>query len=204
MTNVELGRVAPSFRLPSGQGPEVGPDDYRGRQNLVVWFTKGMGCPFCRRHMTQIVHGYSTFRALNAEILEVTSTPVERARLYVSNYNIPFPYLCDPGYRVRRSWGLNLRSHSLGWYAVKLYQGMRLEAPPNDFGNPAPSVREFPGMLADDDMGFYILDRNGVVRYSLAGAYVADGATRQIPSNEEILRELTLCEQALSSPRHTN
>lgn len=195
MTGVEVGQFAPSFRLPSGQGPEIGPQDYRGRQNVVVWFTKGIGCPFCRRHMTQLVHGYSSFAVLNAEILEVTSTPTERARFYVSNYRIPFPYLCDPDYRVRRSWGLDKRSHSLGWYAVRLYEGRKLEIPPSDFGTKPPSLGEFPSVLADVDMGFYILDKNGVVRYSLAGSYIVDGALRQIPSNEEIVRALTLCEQ---------
>jgi len=196
MTSVEVGRVAPSFRLPSGQGQDIGPDDYRGRHNVVVWFTKGMACPFCRQQMTQLVRGYPSFQALNAEILEVASTSPERGRLYVSKFNIPFPYLCDPEYRVRRSWGLDVRSHSLGWYAKGLYAGMMAmaEPPPNDFGKVQPSFGEFPGILADDDMGFFVLDRNGVVRYSLAGSYVVDRATRQIPSNEEIVRQLTLCE----------
>jgi len=196
MAGVEVGQLAPSFRLPSGQGPEVGPQDYRGRQNVVVWFTKGIGCPFCRRHMTQLVHAYSSFTALNAEILEVTSTPTDRARFYVSNYRIPFPYLCDPDYRVRRAWGLEKRSHSLAWYAVRLYEGTKSVIPPSDFGDRPPPLGEFPSALADVDMGFYILDKNGVVRYSLAGSYIVDGAARQIPSNEEIVRALTLCEQA--------
>jgi peroxiredoxin len=196
MTGIELGQVAPSFRLPSGQGPETGPDDYRGRRSVVVWFTKGMGCPFCRQHMTQIVRGYPTFQALNAEILEVTSTPPERARLYVSRFNIPFPYLSDPDHRVCRTWGLGKRSHSLGWYARAFYAGMKMEPPPSDFGKVEPSFGEIPGMLADEDMGFFILDKNGVVRYLLAGSYLRAGVARQIPSNEEIVRELALCEGA--------
>jgi peroxiredoxin len=192
--SVQLGQAAPPFRLPSGQGPETGPEDYRGRSNVVVWFTKGMGCPFCRQHMSQIVRGYPSFRALNAEVLEVTSTSLERGRLYVSKFNIPFPYLCDPGYSVQRTWGLEVRPHSLVWYGMALYGGMKLEPPPSDFGKVEPSLREFPGILADMDTGFYILDRNGVVRYALSGAYLADKAARQIPSNEEIVRELERCE----------
>jgi peroxiredoxin len=195
MTGIEIGQIPPPFRLPTGQGPEIGPEDYRGRQNVVVWFTKGIGCPFCRRHMTQLVHGYPSFAALNAEVLEVTSTPTDRARFYVNNYRVPFPYLCDPDYRVRRSWGLEKRSHSLAWYAVKLYSGVKSGVPPNDFSDKPPAVRDLPNVLADDDMGFYILDKKGVVRYSLSGSYVVEGATRQIPSNEEIVRALTLCEQ---------
>jgi len=196
MTSVEIGKVAPSFRLPSGQGPEIGLDDYRGRRSVIVWFTKGMACPFCRQHMTQLVRGYPSFQALNAEVLEVTPTSPERARFYVSQFNIPFPYLCDPTRVVRRSWGLEMRSHSLGWYAKAFYAGMRVDPPPSDFGKVEPSVREIPTLVADDDMGFYILDKRGVVRYSLAGSYVDDKGVRNIPSNEQILRELKLCEAA--------
>jgi len=191
---IGIGEVPPAFRLPSGQGPEIGPEDYRGQRNLVVWFTKGIGCPFCRRHMTQLVHGYPSISALNTEILEVTLTPLDRARFYVSHYRIPFPYLCDPQYSVRREWRLDRRSHSLAWYGTRLLQGMKIEIPPNDFGTQPPSLREMPSTLADDDMGFYILDKRGVVRYSLDGAYIVNGAARQIPSNEEIVRELARCE----------
>jgi peroxiredoxin len=195
MADVAVGQLAPSFRLQSGQGPEIGPEDFRGRSNVVVWFTKGMSCPFCRRHMSQLVEGYPSFSALNAEILEVTPTPPERAQFYVTHYRIPFPYLCDPQYRVRREWGLEKRSHSLAWYATKFYEGSKLEFAPDGFGKVTPpSLREVPTVLADDDMGFYIIDKQGVVRYSVAGSYVVAGASRPIPSNEEIVRELTLCE----------
>jgi peroxiredoxin len=193
---LDVGKTPPPFKLPSGQGPEIGPQDYRGRCNVVVWFTKGVGCPFCRRHMTQLVHGYPSITAQNAEILEISSTPLDRARFYVSHYRIPFPYLCDPDYEVRRTWGLDKRSHSLAWYAARLYHGMRSEIPPNDFGTNPPPLREMPSTLADVDMGFYILDKQGVVRFSLDGSYLVDGAARQIPSTAEIVRELARCEQA--------
>ena len=195
MSSVEVGQVAPSFRLPSGQGPEIGPDDYRGRSNVIVWFTKGMGCPFCRQHMTQLTRGYPSFQKLNAEILQVTSTPLERGRLYISKFNIPFPYLCDPEYEACRAWGLTKRAHSLGWYAKAVYAGAKSKPPPSDFSGVPPSLGEFPGLLADTDMGFYILDRGGVVRYALAGAYHDGETARPIPSSEEIVRELTLCEK---------
>jgi peroxiredoxin len=198
MMDVVVGQPVPAFRLPTGQGPEIGPEDYRGRRNIVVWFTKGMGCPFCRRHMSQLVEGYPSFSALNAEILEVTPTPPERARFYVRNYRIPFPYLCDPQRRVRSAWGLEKRQHSLAWYAGKFIDGARAQIPPDHFGKfSPPSLGELPDMLADDDMGFYIVDKQGIVRYSLCGSYVVEGASRPIPSNEEIVRELMLCEHGL-------
>ena len=195
MSGLSIGEVAPSFRLPSGQGADIGPEDYRGRSNLIVWFTKGMACSFCRSHMSQIARGYPRFREMKAEVLEVTPTKPDRAKMYVSHFRIPFPYLCDPQFEVSRAWGLDKRSHSIGWYAKGFMQMKRTPKPPNDFGDFEPTLREVPGLASDTDMGFFILDRNGVVRYSLSGSYVAEQGVRQIPTNEEIVRELQRCEE---------
>jgi peroxiredoxin len=197
---VEVGQVVPPFRLPSGQGPDVGPEDYRGRANVIVWFTKGMACAFCRQHMSQLVRGYPTFQALHTEILQVTPSTPERGRFYARGFAIPFPYLCDPDYSVRRSWGLEMRSHGVGWYARALLAGMRAPQPPSDFGKVPTSPREIPALLTDEDMGFYILDRNGFVRYRLAGSYVQDNGVRPIPGNDEITRELRRLEEAAGQP----
>jgi peroxiredoxin len=102
---VVVGTLAPSFRLPSGQGPEIGLEDYRARSHALVWFTKGIACPFCRRQMVQMGKLYPRLRELGAEVLLVAPTRPEQARLYMRRFPVPYPYLCDPGYQVRRAWG---------------------------------------------------------------------------------------------------
>lgn len=190
MAGVEVGQKAPSFRLPSGQGDEIGPEDYRGRSNLIVWFTKGMGCPFCRTQMSQLARGYPRLKAASAEVLQVTPTRPERARFYAQNFPIPFPYLCDPDYAVNRAWGLGVRSHSLAWYAKKFYAGAKMAKPQAEIGNPKTPLREVPDILADTDMGFFIVDRGGMVRYKQAGGYFSEHGLNNIPSVDEIVKIL--------------
>ncbi len=193
MSDSIIGTVAPSFRLPSAQGPDVALDDFRGRKNVIVWFTKGMSCPFCRQHMSQLARARDRFAALDAEVLEVTSSALDRARAYARKFPLPFPYLCDPDYRASRAFGLEIRSHGLAWYAKAFYVGATAGAVPNDYGQQTPALGEIPTLLRDDDMGFFIVDRAGVIRFALAGAYVAGAGARPIPSNEEIVRELERC-----------
>jgi peroxiredoxin len=190
-----VGERAPSFRLPSGQGPEIGPEDYRGRSNLIIWFAKGMICPFCRQQMSQLLRGYPQFQALNAEILEVTPTAPERARLYAQKFRIPFPYLSDPELRVRRAYGVERRPRSIGAYVSTLLEGARAPQRPSEFEDPPSPLSDLPNLLADDDMGFFILDKDGVVRYAIAESYGTPTRPRAIPSNEEIVHELQRCEQ---------
>jgi alkyl hydroperoxide reductase subunit AhpC len=171
----------------------VGIDDYRGRNKLVVWFTKGMGCPFCRTQMSQLARGYPRIKEAGAEVLQVTPTKPERARFYARNFPIPFPYLCDPDYAVHRTWGLDVRSHSLAWYAKTMYAVSKMPKPaPAEIGDPKTSLAEAPSMLHDVDMGVFVLDREGVVRYKRAGSYGTETGVREIPTVDEIVATLRM------------
>jgi peroxiredoxin len=191
MPLIEVGQRAPSFRLPSGQGGEIGLDDYRGRHHVLVWFTKGMGCPFCRSQMSQLARGQERLRALGAEVLQITPTPPSRAAFYARSFTLPYAYLCDPDYAVHRQWGVDGRAHWPGWYAGRLLVAMQMAAPPpSDLGNPRPTLAEMRSNLADTDMGFFLVDRAGVVRWAVTGAYGSAEGIRRIPSTDEIVQQL--------------
>jgi peroxiredoxin len=198
MEPISVGQAAPTFRLPSAQGAEVGLDEFRDRKNVIVWFTKGMACPFCRSHMSQLARAYPEVQKRNTEILEVTVSPLGRGKLYAQKFTLPFPYLCDPDNRVRSQWGLGTRSHGPAYYVTTLIKGMTAPKPPNDWGDFAPPLAEMPSVLADDDMGFFIVDKEGRIRYSLAGSYGTGEGPRPIPSNDEILGELERCESRVA------
>jgi hypothetical protein len=151
--------------------------------------------------MSQLVRGYPEFQTHDAEILEVTPAPLQRARVYAQKFRIPFPYLSDADCRVRRLYGVERRSRSLGEYVNVFVQDMRMPTPPETFESPPSPFSDLPTLLADDDMGFFILDKDGIVQYALAGSFVTSTGVRSIPSNEEIVRELQRCEQAESHAR---
>jgi peroxiredoxin len=195
MATIAVGQTAPSFRLPSGQGPEVALDDYRGEKNVIVWFTKGMACPFCRQQMSQLARIHGDIAARAAEVVEVTSSTLDRARVYAQKFGIRFPYLCDSDYSVRRAWGLGVRSHGPVYYATALYRGMSAPKVETEYVGEPFKLTEMPRLLTDEGMGFFIVDKRGVIRYALGGAYVTATGPRQIPSNAEILQELDRCAQ---------
>jgi peroxiredoxin len=189
MNVVKIGDRPPAFRLPTAQGPDVGLEDFAGR-SVIVWFTKGMACPFCRQHMSRLARGYAAIKARGAEVLQVTLTKPERARVFARQFTLPFPYLCDPDYRVRQSWGMDVRSHGVGYYARALLKGMVSPQVENDYGKINPTPGDLPSLLADEDAGLFILDGAGIVRFATAGAYAQGGVPQALPGNDEILREL--------------
>ena len=165
----------------------------------ILFFAKGMACGFCRQKMSQLARGAPRFRALDTEVVMVSPTTLERGRFYAKNFQLPFPYLCDPDYRVYGAYGMIPRPHSLVWKAQVLVQAIRMEKPENDFGPAKPAPGEILRLINDDDLGFFILDKGGVVRYVSAAPYTTyEGSRmvggRHIPSNEEIVTELTRCQ----------
>lgn len=192
----KLGEPTRPFRLPTAQGGEVSLEDFKGRQSVALWFTKGMACVFCRQQMSQLSRSYQRIKDHGGEVLQVTTSPLARARFYAQKFALPFPYLCDPESRVFREWGLEKRSHGPAYYAKTFVEGMRTPPVENDFGDFKPTLTEVPKLLTDDDMGFFIVDRAGTVRYALAGSYVHQNGARGIPGADEIVRELDRCSAA--------
>lgn len=184
----EVGSPAPPLRLPSAQGPDIGLADYAGRRHVIVWFTKGLACPFCRRQTSQLARARAQIQGLDAEVLQVTPTRPERARLFARRFVLPFPYLCDPTRSVAPAWGLAWRPHS----PARFLRRIDLPRGPGAFGRDAfGPVAALPGewdeLLVDDDTGFFIVDRTGIVRFRHAGPY---SRAWSIPTNEAILAEL--------------
>ena len=196
MSIPKLGEPARPFTLPAAQGGEVSLEDYKGRHSLVLWFTKGMACVFCRQQMSQLARASQRIREHGGEVVQVTTSPLSRARFYAGKFALPFTYLCDPESQVFRAWGLVNRSHGPVYYAQTLVRGLRAPQVENDFGAFKPAVTEIPALLSDDDMGFFIVDRAGTVRYVLAGSYRHETGTRGIPGPDEIIRELDRCSAA--------
>lgn len=179
------GRPGPPFRLPAADGQEVALADCLAQGPTIVWFSRGLACPICRRHRTQLTRGYAAFRALGAEVLEITPTAVERARFYLSNYDLAFPYLCDPSGKTAALYGVKrgesaplllLRVAVADWVGSNEITRELLHGPHFE-----PVAEEASGGAVD---GFFIIDRSGLIRFADIGPY------RGLPSNREIELQL--------------
>jgi peroxiredoxin len=104
-----IGHPAPLFALPSLLGPLVELAAYRGRRNVVVWFSRGFTCPFCRAHTDGMRAGYSELQAADTEIIQVAPNLLDAARRFFGPRPLPFPFICDPDKRLYAVYGLGER-----------------------------------------------------------------------------------------------
>ena len=110
----KVGEMAPDFRLAAAGGGDIALSDFLGRKNLLLWFSKGLFCPFCRRNMAHLSQAYAQFQSSDAEILQITHNTVEEANLYFRNYHLSTPYLCDPDREVHLRYGIALEQQTIG------------------------------------------------------------------------------------------
>jgi peroxiredoxin len=166
-----VGEMAPDFRLAAAGGGEVALSDYRGRKNLLLWFSKGLFCPFCRRNMARLSQSYADFVALDAEILQITHNTQKEADVYFRNYHLATPYLCDADRKVHMAYGVGLEHQSVGAMAQNWVTSSAMVAhdlllhgeksPP-----PLPALRM--GSFQPSQLATAV-DRAGVVRYVWSG-----------------------------------
>jgi signal transduction histidine kinase len=102
-----VGQPAPLFSLPSVQGATVDLGAYRGRQNVIVWFSRGFTCPFCRVAVTVTPGGAPEGAAAAVVTVSVTDTGI----------GIPagdLPYVFDKFYRVKSKATRDIEGTGLG------------------------------------------------------------------------------------------
>ncbi|HZP37261.1 MAG TPA: redoxin domain-containing protein [Methylomirabilota bacterium] len=104
-----VGHPAPLFSLPSVQGGTVELATYRGRANVVVWFSRGFTCPFCRIYMEGMMEGYRDLQAGGTEIIQVGPNLLQAARIFFAHSPTPYPFVCDPDKRLFAVYGLGDR-----------------------------------------------------------------------------------------------
>jgi len=186
---LEVGTPAPNFRLASAQGGEVTLEDYRGQKTVILWFSRGLFCPFCRRYMTQLRLGYRQIQERGAEILQVTWSTPEEARLYFRQYQLLFPYLCDPERAVYPLYGIRIihgtipalvAGMAMGTMAALSDRLLRGEKT----ASPLPPMRRY-GASDAEQQAVFIIDKAGIIRYTHASNVLGG-----LPPNAEYLRQL--------------
>jgi len=194
MTNEEHrhptpGSPAPDFRLRAAGNGEIALSDYRGRANVVLWFSKGLFCPYCKRNMARLSQSYDAIRARETEVLQVTHNTVAEADLYFRSYRLAMPYLCDADRAVHLRYGIPLERQPVGSVVNQTVRQVAMVT--KDFmvkGEKSPSPvmpilrmgpRNQPPQLV------VIVDREGVVRRTHS-----IGPFDALPSVEELLAML--------------
>ena len=101
-----MGSKAPDFALPSQSGEVVSLEDFRGKKPVVLFFYPKDDTPGCTRQACAFRDDYEEFSKLDAEVVGISSDPVDSHSRFASKHALPFTLLSDEGGKVRKLYGV--------------------------------------------------------------------------------------------------
>jgi len=103
---VEVGDKAPDFTLPAQGGREVSLSDYRGSQNVVLYFYPKDFTVGCTAEARAFGQNYESLRSHQTEVVGISSDTAESHLAFAEECDVPFPLLSDRGAVVRKAYGV--------------------------------------------------------------------------------------------------
>lgn len=188
---MSVGTLAPPFTLPSIQGPLISLANYTKERRVILWFSRGFTCNFCRNYMKGIIEDYPLLQANDIEVIQVSPNLLETARLYFQEMP-PFPFVCDPDKRLYAVYGLGDKGvleaskNTFVAFSTAFRTGQGAEtvrASWVDVANRNFIRRLHHHALTAVDQGIFVIDRETFIRYQLT-----IGGLAPIPTGAELLR----------------
>ncbi|MEX2460444.1 MAG: thioredoxin-dependent thiol peroxidase [Paenibacillaceae bacterium] len=109
---IEIGKKAPSFKLPASNGGQVKLSDYIGN-NVVIYFYPKDLTPACTTEACDFRDSADSLEAQNTVILGISMDPIKQHHRFIEKYNLPFLLLSDEDHTVAELYGV--------WQLKKLY-----------------------------------------------------------------------------------
>lgn len=103
---LQLGDVAPNFRLIDTHGASVELDELLTRGPVVLSFYRGHWCPFCNLELRAFQDRLSQFPALGAQLVAISPQMPDHSLVTATKNALNFPVLSDTRLHVARAYGL--------------------------------------------------------------------------------------------------
>ena len=102
---VEIGAVAPDFRLAADGGGTISLTDFRGRK-LVLYFYPKADTPGCTQESMDFNRLRPDFKKAGTSILGVSADPVKAQDKFKAKYDLTFPLGSDPTHAMLEAYGV--------------------------------------------------------------------------------------------------
>ena len=210
---IQPGEPAPSFELPAvNREGLVRLDDFRGSRPVLLGIFRGLDCPFCRRQIAALGAVNEDLREKGVETLAVVTTPAERARTYLRYRPMRILVASDQERAVHRAYGLprmEITESETAWpYKTTFAEIMALRInPTGELPEPMDPISASNYLDAKDGfqpepepaekdeqdssagpqfVGSFLVDRDGIVRWTFLEAESGPSGFGRHPETKEI------------------
>ncbi len=101
----KLGAAAPAFTLQDQDGNKVSLKDFKGKQNVVLYFYPKAMTPGCTVQACGIRDSKKTLTRLDTVVLGVSPDPVAKLARFIDKQDLNFTLLSDEDHAVTGKYG---------------------------------------------------------------------------------------------------
>jgi peroxiredoxin Q/BCP len=101
----KIGNLAPAFSLPDQDGNKVALKDFRGEQNVVLYFYPKAMTPGCTVQACGLRDSAAALSKADTVVLGVSPDPVARLGKFIDKEGLNFTLLSDEDHAVAEKYG---------------------------------------------------------------------------------------------------
>ena len=102
----KVGNLAPEFSLPNQNNENIRLEDFRGKNNVLLYFYPKASTPGCTIQACGIRDHYEEFKQLSTVVLAVSPDGSSKLKKFDTKYNLDFQLLGDEDHAVADSYGV--------------------------------------------------------------------------------------------------
>lgn len=104
--------LAPDFTLPATTGGTITLSDFRGKENVLLYFHEGLSCQPCWEQIPELERALPEFEKMDIALLSVALDPVDKWKETMDRYKIATPILSYEKSNTEQVY--NLLPYSMG------------------------------------------------------------------------------------------
>ena len=113
-TMPEIGDPAPEFSLPAVPEGKVSLKQFRGKQNVVLYFYPKDNTPGCTQEACDFRDQTTPLTRAGAVVLGISPDSTTSHEKFAAKFELPFPLLSDPDHAVAEKYGVWVEKNMYG------------------------------------------------------------------------------------------
>lgn len=114
MSTLEVGQSAPAFTLPAHPEASIKLSQFKGRQNVVLYFYPRDDTPGCTTEACGFRDNLAVLESADTVVLGVSADSVESHRKFAGKFGLTFPLLADEDHAVCEKYGVWVEKNMYG------------------------------------------------------------------------------------------
>lgn len=175
---LEKGMEAPDFKVKDIYGDTVELSSYKGKQNVLIFFSRYIGCSWCQMFIIDIKRNSQKLKEHDTEVIVITESKEDVLKKYAPPKNEAFlKMVSDPEKRLYKLYGVD--KHGSWFNARVITNSLRFLKYLKDYKYVKDSLKGDPLQAP----ACFVIGKDGKIKYSYLSESIADH-----PDIDEIMK----------------